>query len=289
MGNIRSTRVAGLLMALGAWASWGPAGSAGGQQHAEQPPAASRPQRDGAATAAGNPTRGHDIFVNNCAVCHGVDATGGEGPNIQRAPANLGEAAVGNIILRGVPGTEMPSFFMMLTTADVSDMVSYLRQLATTATAGTVTGDPSQGAALFKSSGCSGCHMINGQGGDLGPELSRIGNMRGPSYLYKRLVDPGADLPTSGAEGDRGKWTRYLMYRAVTKSGQVVEGMRVGEDSFTIVLRTAEGDFHALYKPDLKSLEKQTGKSLMPSFKGTLSQAQLDDVVAYLSTLTGAQ
>jgi cytochrome c oxidase cbb3-type subunit III len=196
---------------------------------------------------------------------------------------------VQNIILRGVPGTEMPSFFMMLNTADVSDIISYLRQLATTATAGTVTGDPRQGAALFKSSGCSSCHMINGQGGDLGPELSRIGNMRGPSYLYKKLVNPGVDLPTSGAEGDRGKWTRYLIYRAVTKTGEVVEGMRVGEDSFTIVLRSAQGDFRALYKPDLKSLEKQTGKSLMPSFESVLSSAQLNDLVAYLSTLTGAQ
>lgn len=290
MWNIRSTRVAALTIVLGALAfGFSPPSGTGQEQRSQESPAAGRNQRAAASLPAGNATKGHDIFVNNCAVCHGVDATGGEGPNIQRTPETLGDAAVQTAILRGVPGTEMPSFFMMLNASDVSDIISYLRQLASTATAGAVTGDPTQGEALFKSNGCLGCHMIDGQGGDLGPDLSRVGSMRGPTYLHNKLLDPGADLPTTGAEGDRGKWTRYLMFRAVTKTGQVVNGMRVGENSFSVVLMDAQGNFHALYKPDLKSFEKETGKSLMPSYKGTLSAAQLDDLVAYLSGLKGAQ
>ena len=79
------------------------------------------------------------------------------------------------------------------------------------------------------------------------------------------------------------------MFRAVEKDGHEVEGIRVGEDSFTIVLRDAGGKFHGLWKPSLRSLEKEPGKSFMPSFKGTLSDAQMDDVVAYLMTLKSAQ
>jgi len=283
-------RVRALAIALSALAFGFSAVSSGAREHPSQESAAgSRRQQDGGPAPAGNATKGHDVFVSNCAVCHGVDATGGEGPDIQRAPATLGDAAVRNIILRGVPGTEMPSFFMMLNASDVSDIISYLRQLASTATAGTVTGDPRQGEALFKSNGCSNCHMIDGQGGDLGPELSRIGSMRGPSYLHNKLLEPGADLPTTGAEGDRGKWTRYLMFRAVTKAGEVIDGMRVGENSFDVVLMDAQGNFHALYKPDLKSLEQEPEKSLMPTYKGVLSPAQLNDLVAYLSNLKGAQ
>jgi len=61
------------------------------------------------------------------------------------------------------------------------------------------------------------------------------------------------------------------------------------EDSFTIVLKDAAGKLHGLSKPDLRSLEKEPGKSLMPSFTDTLSAAQMDDLVAYLATLKGAQ
>jgi mono/diheme cytochrome c family protein len=65
--------------------------------------------------------------------------------------------------------------------------------------------------------------------------------------------------------------------------------VRVGEDSFTIVLKDAGGKFHGLWKPDLRSLEKEPGRSFMPSFKDTLSAAQLDDLVAYLMSLKNAQ
>jgi cytochrome c oxidase cbb3-type subunit III len=290
MWYVRSTRVAALAIALGILAfGFTTVSSARGKQHSQQPAAASRRQQAAEPIPSGNPTEGREVFVNNCALCHGVDAAGGEGPNIQQTPATLGEAAVRNIIMRGVPGTEMPSFFMMLNASEVSDIISYLRELANTATAGPVTGNPTQGQALFKSSGCSTCHMINGEGGDVGPDLSRIGSMRGPTYLHKKLLDPGADLPTTGAEGDRGKWTRYLMFRAVTKTGQTVDGMRVGEDSFAIVLEDAQGNFRVLYKPDLQSLEKEPGKSLMPTYDGILSPAQINDLVAYLSILKGSQ
>jgi cytochrome c oxidase cbb3-type subunit III len=131
--------------------------------------------------------------------------------------------------------------------------------------------------------------MVAGQGGDIGPELTRIGAMRGAAGLKQRLLDPGADLPKVG-EGVFGtRWSQYLMFRAVEKDGQVTEGMRVGEDSFSIVLKDASGKLHGLYKPDLRSLEKEPGKSIMPSFKGTLSDAQLDDLVAYLMTLKGSE
>lgn len=131
--------------------------------------------------------------------------------------------------------------------------------------------------------------MIAGQGGSIGPELSRIGAMRGATNLKARLLNPGKDLPQVGDGPFGNRWTQYLMFRAVDKDGSVVEGVRVGEDSFTIVLKDATGRFHGFWKPDLRSLEKEPGKSFMPSFKDTLSASQMDDLVAYLMTLNGAQ
>lgn len=235
-----------------------------------------------------DPNQGKSLFEQNCSTCHGIDAAGEEGPDLHGIPNELGNAAVEGIIQRGIRGTAMPGFFD-LTAQDRADIVAFLHTFDAAATAGSVTGDPQAGKALFQSSGCTACHMLDGQGGSIGPDLSRIGDMRGPTSLKDRLIDPGANLPQNGSGFYSAKWTEYLMFRAVENSGQVVEGMRVGENSFTIVLKDAGGRFHSLWKPGLRSLEQQPGKSLMPSFKNTLTPKQMDDLVAYLMTLKSAQ
>ncbi len=237
----------------------------------------------------GDPANGKKLFDTNCSTCHGVDARGEDGPDLRGVPASLGDAAVENIIRRGIAGTAMAGFYM-ISQGGAADIVAYLKTLNVTENAGTSTGDPQKGEAVFKSSGCTACHMVDGTGGSIGPDLTRIGSERGPTSLKQRLLDPAANLPQVGGGGMMGNsWTQYLMFRAVEKDGHVVEGIRMSEDSFTIVLKDATGKFHALWKPNLRSLEKEPGKSIMPSFKGTLSDAQLDDLVAYLLTLKGAQ
>lgn len=227
-------------------------------------------------------------FDQNCSTCHGVDAGGQEAPDLHGVPDRLGDGAVQGIIRRGIPGTAMPGF-ATVTDKQAEDIVAYLRTLSGTGKPEKAIGDPQKGEALYNSSGCSACHMIDGRGGSIGPELSRIGAMRGPTNLKARLLDPGANLPRVGGGIFGNSLTQYLMFRAVEENGHAVEGMRVGEDSFTIVLKDAGGKFHGLWKPGLRSLEKEPGKSFMPSFKGTLSDAQLDDVVAYLMSLKSAQ
>ena len=227
------------------------------------------------------------LFEQNCSACHGVDAGGGDGPDLHGVVARLGDAGVEDIIRRGIPGTAMPGS-STLSQKEEANIVAYLRTLDSATTSETVGGDPSKGQALYNSSGCPACHMIAGQGGSIGPDLSRIGTMRGGPSLKARLEDPGANLPKVGEGPFGNRWTQYLMFRAVAQDGRVVEGTRVGEDSFTIVLKDASGKFHGFWKPDLRSLEKEPGKSFMPSFKGTLSLTQLDDVVAYLVSLKGA-
>jgi len=227
-------------------------------------------------------------FVQNCSTCHGVNGGGEMGPDLHGVVAKLGDSAVHDMIRRGIPGTAMPGSATM-SEGQVANTVAYLHVLDPWTTPATITGDPAKGETLYQSNGCPVCHMIAGQGGNIGPELSRIGAMRGGGSLKQRLRNPGADLPKAG-EGVLGsRWTQYLMFRAVETDGHVIEGMRVGEDSFSIVLKDASGRFHGLWKPNLRSLEKEPGKSFMPSFKDTLSESQLDDLVAYLMTLKGPQ
>lgn len=233
--------------------------------------------------------RGNRLFEENCSVCHGVDASGGDGPDLRGVPDGLGDTAMREIVRRGIPGTAMPNFYLNVSEKDAANIVAYIRTLKGAMTSVATTGDPVKGEALYNSSGCPACHMIAGQGGSIGPELTRIGAMRGSPYLKNALEHPGTDLPKVSEGAFTGRWTQYLMFRAVKKDGHVVEGIRVGEDSFTIVLKDASGKFHGLWKPDLQSLEKEPGKSFMPSYEDGLSRAQMDDLVAYLASLKGAQ
>ena len=73
--------------------------------------------------------------------------------------------------------------------------------------------------------------------------------------------------------------------RAVLVDGRELLGVRVNEDTFSIQIRDATNQVHSLWKADLKQLDKQWGRTPMPSYKEALTGSELDDLVAYLATL----
>jgi cytochrome c oxidase cbb3-type subunit III len=230
---------------------------------------------------------GKVLYESTCSKCHGLDGGGGDGPSLQGAPERLGDAEVGSIVRGGIPGTGMNGFGS-LNVDETGQVVGYLRTLGRTADAEVARGDPAKGKEVYDTSGCATCHIISGVGGGVGPELTRVGSMRGPGYLRTQLVTPGADLPHEAGAMERGRFTQYLFVRVTTRDGHVVEGTRVYEDTFTIELKDATGRFHSFRILELQKIEKLPGKSVMPSFKDALSATQLDDLVAYLSSLKGA-
>jgi cytochrome c oxidase cbb3-type subunit III len=230
---------------------------------------------------------GKERYEATCSKCHGLDGGGSDGPSLQGVAQRIGDEAVGNIIRGGIPGTGMNGFGM--SADEAGQVVGYLRSLGDTADMEIAKGDPAKGKAVYDASGCAGCHIIDGEGGGVGPELTRVGAMRGPSYLRATLLTPGAILPKEGGAMERGRFTQFLFVHVVTKDGHSVDGTRVYEDSFTIELKDAAGKFHSFQKLDLRELQKEPGKSVMPSFQDALSATQLDDLVAYLASLKGAQ
>jgi mono/diheme cytochrome c family protein len=74
--------------------------------------------------------------------------------------------------------------------------------------------------------------------------------------------------------------------RIVTKAGETIDGRRLNEDTYTVQVTDAEGRLISLSKRDLREFTIAT-KSLMPSYKGELTQDELADLVAYLLTLKG--
>jgi putative heme-binding domain-containing protein len=217
---------------------------------------------------------GSQLFAARCADCHGPDAKGRLGPDLTRrwARGETDESAF-NIVRRGVPGSSMPPS----TAADneIWAIVAHLRSISVMPRLET-TGDPDRGRALFVDD-CAGCHQVSGQGGALGPDLTTIGATRSRESLTTSIRDPSA--------------TVALGFRAVTlrSGGDRVEGVVKGEDAFSLQVVTVDGALRAFQKRELGELTR--GKeSLMPAFDASrLSDAALEDLLAYLGTLRGAQ
>jgi len=220
--------------------------------------------------------RGKRLFEGQCAVCHGITGTGGKGanlaqPRLRRATSNQQLFAV---IQDGIEGTEMPEGWQM-TDREIWQVAGYVRSLGRTAAA-ISKGDAKRGEAIYAAQGCAGCHIVQGQGGSLGPELTEIGARRSPEYLRQALLDPGAAVPD-----------RFLILTLTTRAGAKIRGMRLNEDSFTIQIKSAADRFHSFRKTDLADIEREFGKSLMPNYQGKLTPAEIDNVVAYLAGLKG--
>lgn len=240
-----------------------------------------------AALAAGP---GEMLFQTNCEPCHGPQGDGGRGANlaVRKLPRAPDDAALAAIIAQGIPGTQMPATRM--TAAESAALVAFVRSLGRAQPA-QAPGDRAHGENVFWSKGnCGECHEVNGRGGHIGPDLSEIGTRRGPANLRQSLVDPQAEVPENFSQYR--KWIympdNYLRVRAVTKDGIQILGQRVDEDTFTIQIRDDSDQLHSLRKDGLRELAKQWGKSPMPSYQNVLSETELRDVVAYLSSLQGA-
>lgn len=227
---------------------------------------------------------GQQYFRTLCARCHGMLGEGGEGPSLKRAELTYAadDEALQTIIKSGIPGTGMPGS-RQLRTEDTRDVAAYVRSLGQLPPEA-MPGDPAQGETVYWSqANCSSCHILNGDGVGIGPELTGVGRRRNAAYLREALLEPAADQPRL-VDRFRGSLNAFLTVRIVSERG-VYEGMRVNEDSFTVQMRDLSGKLYSFNKQDLISYEKVPGHSLMPGYAPVLDEARIDDLVSYLMSL----
>jgi len=233
--------------------------------------------------------QGKKLFQGMCARCHGMDGAGDEGPSLNHP--SLTRAATDDglreVIRDGIPDRGMPRV-RRLTDNEVNQLVAYVRSLGR-ATATATTGNPERGQAIYKRLGCGSCHIIDGQGGSFGPDISQIGIARGAAYLRQSFLGPAEALPRGSSPVPGRGFTEFLPVRIVTSDGREVRGVRINEDPFSIQVRDVGNQFHSFRKSDVKEIEKEFGKSLMPGFRGRLTDVEVEDLVSYLSSLRGAR
>jgi hypothetical protein len=159
---------------------------------------------------------------------------------------------------------------------DIWQVLAYLKTLSAVPNV-VQTGDAANGERIFRTN-CSSCHMVSGRGGQLGPDLSRIGSARPRPGLQAKLrgrstiIRPGYDPVT-----------------IVTREGERIRGIKKNEDEFSVQIMDTRERLQGFLKANLTTftIDKE---SLMPVYKADrLNDKDLDDLLRYLTGLRGAE
>ncbi len=145
---------------------------------------------------------------HNCNDCHTILGIGGYyAPDVTKVMSSRDAEWVARFLKdpeKVWPNSrKMPN--LRLEDQEISDLVAFLTWvngidtnnwppkplLATAVTSG------SPGQAVYKAQGCSACHMLDGVGGNVGPDLSRVGNKRDKEWIEQQLRNPKSHNPQS--------------------------------------------------------------------------------------------
>ncbi len=167
------------------------------------------------AQVVGDPERGGRLYVENCAVCHGVDGQGRIGARLAQFPGIQIDASLEQTIAAGISGSVMPAWAAEnggpLSAQDIADVAAYvsaafagtepLTPLPTylpspVPTLADVSGDPSLGAAVYQGN-CAVCHGQDGHG-RIGQTLAKAWPGVQPEAYVRQVVGegvPGTTMP----------------------------------------------------------------------------------------------
>lgn len=134
-------------------------------------------------------------------------------------------------------------------------------------------GDIRRGQAVFNSAkaACAACHPFGYLGGNVGPDLTRIGQIRQERDLLEAIVFPNASFVRS-----------FEPVAVVTKSGKAFNGLVKSDSADELILATGPKEQARIAKDDIEEI-RPSAVSVMPSgLDQQLSIQDLADLVAFL-------
>lgn len=129
----------------------------------------------------------------------------------------------------------------------------------------------SSGRAIFQRT-CMACHIMYGEGGVIGPELTGS-NRADLDYLLLNILDPSGDIPEA-----------YKLVMVTTKDGQVLAGTITEEDKQKVVLSTV-GQKSVVAKSDIESSQVSEMSMMPEGLLETLAAWEVADLIKYFQTI----
>ena len=111
------------------------------------------------------------------------------------------------------------------------------------------------------------------QGGEVGPELSRVGGEKTRRYLLTSLLAPSVDVDP-----------RFATWEVENAEGQIVTGLKIA-DGDAIELLQADGRKLAFPREKIESLRMIRQSAMPEGLAEKLTRRELRDLVAFLASL----
>lgn len=137
-------------------------------------------------------------------------------------------------------------------------------------------GDIANGARIFTnaSPGCANCHVVNGRGTELGPNLSEIGTKLGKDALLESILDPSSGISFG-----------FEAFNFVLKNGDEAYGLIASETADEVAVKAVGGIVTKLKKSEIDS-RQQSKLSIMPAgLQAAMTPQELMDLIEYLASL----
>jgi putative heme-binding domain-containing protein len=132
-----------------------------------------------------------------------------------------------------------------------------------------LTTDATRGREVF-SKKCANCHVIEGKGHPVGPDLASLAD-RSLGAILTAILDP-----------NRAVEQKYVEYHVATTDGRQLVGMLRRETPGHVILAAAENREIMIPRGDVEEIKAST-KSLMPEgLEKDLSRQEIADVIAYV-------
>ena len=210
-----------------------------------------------------------------CSGCHGDDARGTQqGPGLAGNPSARARSAqsLRNVIRNGIPAAGMPAFDLPTDTLDA--LAAMIASLNAVAAKSSVPGDVAAGRQFFFGKGrCGSCHLVQGEGSPVGPDLSDIGLQLTVDEIREALQNPDARI----APG-------YDVVAVRLRDGRTLRGFARSRSSFDVAVQDFAGAFHPLSLDEVVSI---TDEKTSHMARVDARVDELRDVIAFLSRLTG--
>jgi putative membrane-bound dehydrogenase-like protein len=120
---------------------------------------------------------------------------------------------------------------------------------------------------------CATCHILHGEGGKIGPDLTGS-NRTNITYLLSNILNPSGEVQED-----------YKLVVITTQDGRTYSGNVIAENERSLSLRVVGQDPIAINKSQIRTRDV-TEKSMMPEgLLNNLSKEEILDLIAYLKKL----
>jgi len=151
----------------------------------------------------------------------------------------------------------------------------FYAKIAAAAAAG--GGDPTAGAIVYEDN-CYDCHIIEDDGGEIGPPLDGIAD-KGLKFISESILEPAKKI----AKG-------FETHVVIDQEGLQTIGLKTRDDGSEIDITKATGDVVTIAKADIKEIKVDDTTSVMPDdLSEAMTVKDYQDILSFLMLQKAAQ